>query len=100
MGREIVISAELVVEESYRLSLPELCEACRVNADRVAEMIAEGVAEPVGAGPEDWYFDAMAFRRLSTAIRLQRDLGVNAAGAALALDLLDELELLRSLCRR
>jgi chaperone modulatory protein CbpM len=29
------------------------------------------------------------------ALRLQRDLGVNPAGAALALELLDELESLR-----
>lgn len=100
MGRDLVISAELVVEESYRLSLTELCQACCVSVDLVAEMIGEGVAEPIGSGPEDWCFDAVAFRRLSTAVRLQRDLGVNAAGAALALDLLDELEMLRSLCRK
>ena len=33
------------------------------------------------------------------AERLQRDLGVNFAGAALALDLMDELELLRTKIR-
>lgn len=99
MGRDVVISAELVVEEAYCLSLSELCEACRVNKERISDMIAEGVVEPVGSGPEDWRFDAIALRRLQTALRLQKDLGVNPAGAALALDLLEELAALRNLCR-
>jgi chaperone modulatory protein CbpM len=34
------------------------------------------------------------------ALRLERDLGVNLAGAALALDLLDELNRLRARQRR
>jgi chaperone modulatory protein CbpM len=37
-------------------------------------------------------------QRVQTAIRLQQDLGVNLAGAALALDLLEELQELR--CRQ
>ncbi len=35
-------------------------------------------------------------KRVRCAMRLTRDLGVNYAGAALALDLLDELDLLRA----
>jgi chaperone modulatory protein CbpM len=34
--------------------------------------------------------------RVRSALRLQRDLGVNLAGIALALDLMEELEDLRS----
>ena len=35
-------------------------------------------------------------RRARTAIRLQRDLDINLAGAALVLELLDEIDTLRS----
>jgi chaperone modulatory protein CbpM len=34
--------------------------------------------------------------RVRSALRLQRDLGVNLAGIALALDLMEELESLRA----
>lgn len=95
MGREAIVIAELVVEETRWLSLAELCDACRVNPDCVSDLIAEGVVEPEGSGPEDWHFDAVALRRLRAALRLQQDLGVNSAGAALALDLLEELAMLR-----
>jgi chaperone modulatory protein CbpM len=35
-------------------------------------------------------------RRATVSLRLQRDLGVNLAGVALALQLLDEVEALRA----
>jgi chaperone modulatory protein CbpM len=38
-------------------------------------------------------------RRARRALRLQRDLDLNLAGAALALDLLDEVEILRERVR-
>ena len=41
------------------------------------------------------WFTGNQVRRASIALRLQRDLGVNLAGVALALDLLDELNGLR-----
>jgi len=39
-------------------------------------------------------------RRVRCALRLESDLGVNLAGAALALDLLEELNRLRARQRR
>ena len=42
-------------------------------------------------------FSAIELRRARTAMRLQRDLGVNLAGIALILDLLDEVDTLRLL---
>lgn len=95
MGREVVVSAELVLDEAFRLSLNDACEACQINVESITAMIAEGVVDPVGTRPEEWYFDAVALRRMRTALRLQQDLGVNLAGAALVLDLLEELEVLR-----
>jgi len=51
---------------------------------------------PEGTAPERWRFPGMQLRRARVAVRLQRDLGVNTAGAALALQLLDEIEALRA----
>jgi len=41
--------------------------------------------------------DTKALKRLQIAIRLQQDLGVNLAGSALVLDLLEEMQALRQM---
>lgn len=81
-----------VLDEGTEYSLGELCRACAVDAETVIEMVAEGLVEPGGASPRYWRFTGHSVVRVQTAIRLQRDLGVNLPGVALALDLLEELE--------
>ncbi|MCP4212324.1 MAG: MerR family transcriptional regulator [Halieaceae bacterium] len=85
-----------VLEEEVELTLAELCRSCRAPAERVFELVEEGIIEPVGRNPAHWRFHGIHVRRAHCAFRLERDLGVNLAGAALALDLLEELESLRS----
>ena len=85
----------LVVEEIH-LTLVELCRACRVPEQEIRAFVVEGVLEPSGRAPEDWRFDGASLHRARTALRLARDLEVNLAGIALALDLLDEITTLRS----
>lgn len=84
-----------VLEEDIELSLGELCRACQLPAERIFELVEEGVVDPLGRDPRQWRFQAVSIRRVRCAHRLEQDLGVNAAGAALALDLLEELEQLR-----
>lgn len=86
----------LVVEEEIHLTLIELCQACRVPEQEVRAWVVEGVLEPSGGRPEDWTFAGSSLRRARTAFRLSRDLEVNLAGIALALDLLDEITALKS----
>jgi chaperone modulatory protein CbpM len=85
-----------VIDDDMELSLNELCRACRLPAERVFELVEHGVIEPVGPEPGRWRFQAITLRRVRLVQRLEQDLGVNVAGAALALDLLDELETLRT----
>ena len=54
----------------------------------------------MGRDPEHWRFRGASVRRVRCALRLERDLGVNFAGAALALELLEELEALRARLER
>lgn len=89
-----------VLEEEVELTLGELCHACRVPAERVFELVAEGVVEPLGRNPARWRFRGVSVRRARCVLRLERDLGVNLAGAALALDLLEELEAMRARLKR
>lgn len=85
-----------LLEEEVELSLPELCRACQMPPEQVFELVEEGVIEPTGVEPDGWRFAGLSVRRARVAMHLQRDLGVNPAGAALAIDLLDELETLRT----
>lgn len=89
----------IILEELTGLSLVELSCACSVHADCIVELVEEGMLAPVGADPHHWRFSGIHLRRARVALRLQHDLGVNLAGSALALQLLDELETLRSRLR-
>lgn len=79
------------------LSLTEVSRTCAVQIDFIIDLVEEGVLAPsAGQAPEDWRFSGAQLRQVTVAWRLQRDLGVNLAGAALALQLLDEVETLRA----
>jgi chaperone modulatory protein CbpM len=79
------------------LTIEEVGRMCAVRTDYIALLVREGVIAPaLGSAPESWRFTSLELRHTRVASRLQRDLGVNLAGAALALQLLDELEFLRA----
>jgi chaperone modulatory protein CbpM len=85
----------MLLDESVEFSLAELCSACSVSEALVVEIVAEGIVEPSGYEPSQWRFSGVALTRVQRVVRLQQDFGVNLPGAALALDLLEELERLR-----
>jgi chaperone modulatory protein CbpM len=90
----------VIVEEELRFTLADLCRACRVDTDQLVELVHEGVIEPAGDRPDDWRFAGPALARARTALRLAHDMELNVAGTALVMDLLDEIESLRSRLRR
>lgn len=90
----------LVLDESVLVSAEELCSLCRVTLEELVAMVDEGLIEPAGGTPQAWEFSSYAVRRVQLARRLERDLGVNVAGAALVSDLLEEIERLRERVER
>ena len=85
-----------IVEHEVHLTMVELAEATRTPEDLIMAWVSEGVLSPAGASPEDWRFSGNSLQRAKTAARLMHDLELNLPGVALALDLLDELDQLRS----
>ena len=83
------------IDEDDALTLAELCRLCAVPAEEIIELVEQGVIDPPGVDVRHWRFHGVAVRRVRCAVQLHRDLGVNWAGAALALDLLDRLRTLR-----
>lgn len=92
-------TSAIILEEQTELTLADVCRACAVRAEFIVELVDEGVLAPQGREPHRWRFSGIHLRRASVALRLQRDLGINLAGAALALQLLDEVEALRARLR-
>jgi chaperone modulatory protein CbpM len=87
----------VVAQEAYELTLGDVSRTCAVRTEFVLELIEEGAIVPQsGSSAESWRFDSHHVQQLRVASRLQADLGVNPAGAALALQLLDEIESLRA----
>jgi chaperone modulatory protein CbpM len=92
--RTKVLQSE-IIETRREMSLSDLCKVCTVTSERVVQLVDEGVVEPDGRKPAEWRFSGRSVRRVVVAERLSRDLRLNAAGAALVLDLLDEVKQLR-----
>lgn len=88
-----------ILEEQSQLTLDDLCHACAVRAEQIAALVDVGVLEPQGREPEQWIFVGASMHRARKALRLQHDLDIDLAGAALALQLLDEIETLRARLR-
>ena len=89
-----------IFDESTEITIIELREVCAIETRLVEEMIDEGILEPIGGRDDQRWFHYSCVRRTRTVIHLQRDLGLNLAGAALALELLDRIETLRAQLRR
>ena len=90
----------IVLDEQAELTLSDLCRACCQHAEWIVQLVDEGILEPSGRNPAQWRFSGTSLQKAHIAMRLQRDLEINLAGVALALDLMDEIESLRAVvCR-
>ncbi|MCW9013876.1 MAG: chaperone modulator CbpM [Gammaproteobacteria bacterium] len=91
----------ILLDEQTELSLHDLCVACSSSEQWIIELVEEGALEPVNLHTTsyqqtEWRFSADSLQKVHTAMRLQRDLSINLAGVALALDLLEEIEALET----
>ena len=88
-----------IIDEYNGLTLKELSHACSVQSGYIIELVDEGLITPQIMAeehePHCWRFTGIQMRRARMALRLQSDLGINLAGVALALQLLDEIETLQ-----
>jgi len=88
-----------LIDEQTTFTLVELCRSCDVEAELIEALVEHGILEPSGRRGRHWCFPASSLRRTRVTLHLKRDLGVNLAGAALALELLERIEALESRLR-
>jgi chaperone modulatory protein CbpM len=89
-----------IVDQGTMCTIDDLCLSCNVNPDWVAGLVEHGVIEPVGQTRSGWQFTTLSIVRVAKAKRLEHDLGLNLPGVALALDLLDQLDEMRTIERQ
>lgn len=89
-----------IFEEYAILSVKDLSSLCAVDERHIVQLVEEGVLHVMDADTGEWLFTGAALRRARMALRLERDLEINLAGVALALELMEELERLRRQMRQ
>jgi chaperone modulatory protein CbpM len=92
----------LILDEDCVFTLEQLSTTCSVQTEYIVELVEEGIVEPTEYQREQryWTFSGKSLLRARKARRLQQDLGINLAGAALVLDMMEEIERLRERLRR
>ena len=87
------------VEEPEVLTLREVCSILELRSEVICEWVAEGVVQPAGERLGEWRFAPGQLERARRARRLQQDLELNTESLPLVLDLLGEVEQLRTRLR-
>jgi len=89
------LSCELVTE-TLVLTFDELCKDSGLPGKQITLYVEEGILTPQGAGMAEWRFSRLSLIKVCKASRLEQDLGLNAAGVALALELMSQVEELKA----
>lgn len=91
------MSTDKILRPSSGVSFDELCQSVSLSSEVLLEFIELEIAEPLGGGePREWHFSVTTVARVRRATRMQHDLGMSLEDIGLVLDLLDEVEQLRS----
>jgi chaperone modulatory protein CbpM len=98
-GHEESLFEGQVIDDRTEITIVQLCRRCSVETELVLRLVDEGIIEPSRQEGDLLYFPHSCARRTQVVLRLRSDLGVNMAGAALALELLDRIENLQARLR-
>ncbi|MFC3908382.1 chaperone modulator CbpM [Legionella dresdenensis] len=87
---------EYITEQWFQLSLHEITDSFGVSEETIIAIVDEGIVSAKMNEQNELLFDSDAVCRIRTVLRLNKDLGINLAGAGLVLELLAEIERLRN----
>jgi chaperone modulatory protein CbpM len=85
----------MVSKMLIEITTQELCQRVDLNPETLVGIVEHGIVEPEGEQPEQWTFSVDYVCTIRRATRLHRDLGIDRAGVAVVLDLLEQRERLR-----
>ena len=98
MPDDLVLSGVCLGDEAW-LELDEFARACGVEVAFVRVLVDEGLVQSPPEAPA-WRFGGTELARVRRIRRLQRDFDASLASVAVMLDLLDEIDRLRTALQR
>ena len=100
MKRKEIRIHEAIYTDDDSVTIVRICEQCGIPEEEVTELMDEGIISPEATADDALYFSADTIGRIFKVKRLKRDLELNMAGVALAMNLLDRIEELERKIRR
>lgn len=91
MNRHINKIEIIHCEDSFLLSFEETINSFGVSKEIIIEIIDEGIISQESEDYNQWQFTHIDIAKIRTVLQLEQDLGVNIAGAALALELMKKI---------
>jgi chaperone modulatory protein CbpM len=88
------LAAEILTEQAH-ITLEDLCTVCSVSSEEILTYVSEGIIQPSEARDDQRHFSQTTIIAVRRAKRLENDLGLNAAGIALALELSAQIDALK-----
>lgn len=92
--KEVMIVADYSQIEP--ISLDEVCQLFHISENDMHELITNEIIFPSDASANKLMFDLTQLPRIKRALRLHHDLEINFTTVALIMDLLDEMDELRT----
>ena len=90
----------VILDEKTELTVSDLCRSCSVRREKIMALVEEGILTPIIGKQGDAYtFSGASVKRAHRALKLQRELELDLSGVAIALELLEEIERLRTALR-
>lgn len=96
MSKNQIIVSSLTIESDPELTLDELCSACDISPGFIQDLIEYGVLDIKDVSLQAYRFTPVHLRRIRMIVHLQNDLEVNLAGAALVVDLMEQMDTMRA----
>ncbi len=85
----------VLVDDTLSITFIDLCRQYGIPEEILLEMLEHGLIADITVPNKQIVFEPSHLKRILSAHRIHRDLGINSPGVILALELLDELDKLQ-----
>ncbi len=89
-----------LLKTQAEMTLEDVCQTCGLATDTIVTYIQEGLIDVPGDNTASWRFSETQIVHIQKATRLEQDLRLNPAGSVLVLELLAQIEDLKTQLRR
>jgi len=89
-----------ITEEENEITLIQLCMFCDLSPEHIVELVSEGILETTGKSKHNWHFSFTTIDKVKKIQRLRSDFDLSVSGVGLVMDLLDEIDRLKTLINK